>query len=151
MLSLRQSYEVRTSVIEYLKAAFSFKEKEEAEAFLRFIEGEETGLFKGLYLPLKLPFEKSDTAIFATHNSNIPVLEDGEQLLGGASLVRDPPVLQFRALRVGDDPDHRAFAGEERLEGVRVVGTVLLEDLRLEDASVLLRALVVVCDRLLEG
>ena len=80
MLSLRQAYEVRTSVIEYLKAAFSFKEKEEAEAFLRFIEGEETGLFKGLYLPLKLPFEKSDTAIFATHNSNIPVLEDGEQI-----------------------------------------------------------------------
>ena len=62
MLSLQQSYEVRASIIEYLKATFSFKEKEVGEAFLRFIEDGENGLFKGPYLSLKLPFEKSDTA-----------------------------------------------------------------------------------------
>lgn len=50
MLSLQQSYEVRASIIEYLKATFSFKEKEVGEAFLRFIEDEENGLFKGPYL-----------------------------------------------------------------------------------------------------
>jgi len=62
MLSLQQSYEVRASIIEYLKAAFSFKEKAVGEAFFRLIEDEENGLFKGPYLSLKLPFEKSDTA-----------------------------------------------------------------------------------------
>ncbi len=62
MLSLQQAYEVRASIIEYLKATFYFKEKEVKEAFLRFIENEENGLFKGPYLSLKLPFEKSDAA-----------------------------------------------------------------------------------------
>ena len=62
MLSLQQSYEVRASIIEYLKATFTFKEKEVGSAFLRFIEDEENGLFKGPYLSLKLPFETSDVA-----------------------------------------------------------------------------------------
>ncbi len=58
MLSLQQAYEVRASIIEYLKATFTFKEKAVGEAFLKFVEDKQEGLFKGPYISLKLPFEK---------------------------------------------------------------------------------------------
>lgn len=57
MLSLQQAYEVRASILEYLKATFTFKEKAVGDAFLRFVEDEQQGMFKGPYLSLKLPFE----------------------------------------------------------------------------------------------
>jgi len=56
MLALQQAYEVRASILEYLKATFTFKEKEVGQAFRQFIEDEQHGLFKGPYLSLKLPF-----------------------------------------------------------------------------------------------
>lgn len=56
MLPLQQAYEVKQSIIEYLKATFSFKEKEVSEAFYDFIEHPKEGIFKGPYVSLKLPF-----------------------------------------------------------------------------------------------
>ena len=56
MLPLQQAYEIKYSIIEYLKATFSFKEREVNEAFLRFVNDEQNGLFKGPYISLKLPF-----------------------------------------------------------------------------------------------
>lgn len=56
MLPLQQAREVRDSVIEYIKATFPFKESEVANAFYRFIEDKETGIFKGPYISLKTPF-----------------------------------------------------------------------------------------------
>lgn len=58
MLSLQQAYEVQASILEYLKATFTFREKGVGEAFRQFVEDEQNGLFKGPYLSLKLPFEK---------------------------------------------------------------------------------------------
>ncbi len=56
MLPLQQAREVRDSIIEYIKATFLFKEKVVGDAFYRFIEDKEDGLFKGPYVSLKTPF-----------------------------------------------------------------------------------------------
>ncbi len=59
MLPLQQAYEVRSSVLEYIKATFHFKDADVGKAFYRFIEDEKTGLFKGPYVSLKTPFIKA--------------------------------------------------------------------------------------------
>ena len=56
MLPLQQAYEVKYSIIEYLKATFGFKEKAVQKSFNDFIEKE---VFKGPYISLKLPFVKA--------------------------------------------------------------------------------------------
>ena len=50
MLPLQQAYEVKQSLLEYLKATFSFKDR--AQAFYKFINHPEEGIFKG---PFVLP------------------------------------------------------------------------------------------------
>ena len=59
MLPLQQAYEVKHSIIEYLKATFRFKEKAVQKAFNGFINDEEEGVFKGPYISLKMPFVKA--------------------------------------------------------------------------------------------
>jgi DEAD/DEAH box helicase domain-containing protein len=56
MLPLHQAYEVRTAVLEYIKATFRFKDAEVGKAFYQFIENPTDGLFKGPYISLKTPF-----------------------------------------------------------------------------------------------
>ncbi len=60
MLPLQQAYEVKHSILEYLKATFSFKDKSVHEAFYNFVNHPEDGIFKGPYISLKLPFVKSE-------------------------------------------------------------------------------------------
>ncbi|MBT7497666.1 hypothetical protein HN662_05020, partial [Candidatus Woesearchaeota archaeon] len=60
MLPLQQAYEVKQSIIEYLRATFSFKEKKVSDAFYNFIGDPKEGIFKGPYVSLKLPFETSE-------------------------------------------------------------------------------------------
>lgn len=59
MLPLQQAYEVRAAVLEYIKATFHFKDREVGQAFYRFVEDEQHGLFKGPYISLKTPFVKA--------------------------------------------------------------------------------------------
>ncbi len=59
MLPLQQAYEVQHSILEYLKATFSFKDKAVHEAFYKFVTDAEDGIFKGPYVSLKLPFVKA--------------------------------------------------------------------------------------------
>ena len=59
MLPLQQADEVKYSILEYLKATFSFKDKAVHEAFYKFIRDPEDGIFKGPYVSLKLPFVKA--------------------------------------------------------------------------------------------
>ena len=59
MLPLQQAYEVQHSILEYLKATFSFKDKKVHEAFYKFVMDAEDGIFKGPYVSLKLPFVKA--------------------------------------------------------------------------------------------
>lgn len=60
MLPLQQAYEVKTAVLEYIKATFHFKDAAVGKSFYSFIEDEENGLFKGPYVSLKTPFVKAD-------------------------------------------------------------------------------------------
>jgi DEAD/DEAH box helicase domain-containing protein len=60
MLPLHQANEIRHSILEYLKATFSFKDRAVHEAFYKFINDKEDGIFKGPYLSLKLPFVTSE-------------------------------------------------------------------------------------------
>jgi hypothetical protein len=64
MLPLQQAYEVKYSIIEYLKATFGFKEKAVQKSFNEFIERE---VFKGPYISLKMPFVKANI----NYNGNI--------------------------------------------------------------------------------
>jgi len=59
MLPLQQAYEVRTAVLEYIKATFHFKDADVGKAFYQFIEDERNGLLKGPYVSLKTPFVKA--------------------------------------------------------------------------------------------
>lgn len=59
MLPLQQAYEVKHSILEYLKATFSFKDRSVHEAFYQFINNPDEGIFKGPYISLKLPFVTS--------------------------------------------------------------------------------------------
>ncbi len=67
MLPLQQAYEVKHSILEYLKATFSFKDRELHEAFDTFLTDKEEGIFKGPYISLKLPFAQGET------NQEIPL------------------------------------------------------------------------------
>ena len=58
MLALQQAYEVKVSIIEYLKATYSFQDKAVQRAFLDLIENSMDGMFKGPYVSLKLPYKK---------------------------------------------------------------------------------------------
>jgi DEAD/DEAH box helicase domain-containing protein len=58
MLALQQAYEVKVSIIEYLKATYSFQDKGVERAFLNLIENESDGMFKGPYISLKLSYKK---------------------------------------------------------------------------------------------
>lgn len=58
MLALQQAYEVKVSIIEYLKATYSFQDKEVEKAFLSLVEDDKDGMFKGPYVSLKLPYKK---------------------------------------------------------------------------------------------
>lgn len=67
MLPLQQAYEVKTAVLEYIKATFHFKDAAVGKAFYKFIEDEKNGLFKGPYVSLKTPFVKAE------NGENIPL------------------------------------------------------------------------------
>ena len=67
MLPLQQAFEVKQSILEYIKATFSFKERETSDSFYGFIQDEEHGMFKGPYVSLKLPFKTND------ENESIPL------------------------------------------------------------------------------
>lgn len=62
MLPLQQAYEVKQSIIEYLKATFKFKEQKVHESFFNFFEDPSEGIFRdhtclSSYL-LKLPKQR---------------------------------------------------------------------------------------------
>ncbi len=61
MLNLQQAIEIKESILEYLKATFTFQDKEVHKAFYEFIEHPENGMFKGPYVSLKLPFVKANS------------------------------------------------------------------------------------------
>ena len=69
MLSLNQSIEIKESILAYLKATFTFQDKEVHQSFYDFINHPSNGLFKGPYVSLKLPFVKANKE----EQANIPL------------------------------------------------------------------------------
>ena len=67
MLPLQQAQEVRTSILEYIKATYRFKDKDVSDAFYSFIEDSRHGMIKGPYISLKTPFVSCPTGV------NIPL------------------------------------------------------------------------------
>jgi len=57
MLVIQQAYEVKASILEYLKATFSFRDTKVGEAFYNFLENPVKGIFKGPYISIKLPYK----------------------------------------------------------------------------------------------
>jgi DEAD/DEAH box helicase domain-containing protein len=60
MLPLLQAEEIKQSVIEYLKATFSFSDKKLEHSFEDFLLDKRKGMFKGPYLQFRLPFNKHE-------------------------------------------------------------------------------------------
>ena len=56
MLNLQQAIEIKESILEYLKATFTFQDKEVHNSFYDFVTHPKNGIFKGPYLSLRLPF-----------------------------------------------------------------------------------------------
>lgn len=68
MLPLQQAYEVRESILEYIRATYRFKDRNVGDAFYQFIEDPRHGMIKGPYVSLKTPFisAQKDTPISLT-------------------------------------------------------------------------------------
>ncbi|MBF0433597.1 MAG: hypothetical protein HQK83_20125 [Fibrobacteria bacterium] len=60
-----RSIEIKESILAYLKATFTFQDKEVHKAFYNFINHPTDGMFKGPYLSLKLPFVKVNSEVEA--------------------------------------------------------------------------------------
>lgn len=60
MLPLHYALELRSSTLEYLRTTFAFRDKALGRAFDKFLRDEETGLFRGPYLSLRLPYATID-------------------------------------------------------------------------------------------
>ena len=56
MLPLQQAYEVRGSILEFIRTTYRFKDADLQKAFFEFIEDPQHGLLKGPYVSLKAPF-----------------------------------------------------------------------------------------------
>lgn len=67
MLPLQQAYEVKESILEFIRTSYHFKEDAVQKAFYDFIENPERGLIKGPYISLKAPF------VLAPKGRNIPL------------------------------------------------------------------------------
>lgn len=59
MFPLHQAYEVRTAVLEYIKATFRFRDRDVNDKFHEFVADERNGIFKGPYISLRTPFVKA--------------------------------------------------------------------------------------------
>ena len=58
MLSLLQAEEIKSAVVEYLKATYNFDDKKVEQAFEDFLYNKRHGMFKGPYIQIRLPFER---------------------------------------------------------------------------------------------
>jgi DEAD/DEAH box helicase domain-containing protein len=63
MLSLIQADEIKSAVVEYLKATYNFDDKKLEQAFADFLYNKRNGMFKGPYIQIRLPFEQVDKEV----------------------------------------------------------------------------------------
>lgn len=63
MLSLIQAEEIKSAVVEYLKATYNFDDKKVEQAFEDFLYNKRRGMFKGPYIQIRLPYERLENDI----------------------------------------------------------------------------------------
>lgn len=63
MLSLIQAEEIKSAVVEYLKATYNFDDKKLEQAFADFLYNKRSGMFKGPYIQIRLPFEQIEEGV----------------------------------------------------------------------------------------
>lgn len=68
MLPLQQAFEVKESILEFIRTTYEFKDSDVHKAFYEFIEDPQHGLIKGPYISLKAPF------LGAEEGAEIPLL-----------------------------------------------------------------------------
>jgi DEAD/DEAH box helicase domain-containing protein len=59
MIPLTVADQIRTTLLDYLTTTFNFQDEAVEQALLRFLEDGRTGLFKGPYVNLRLPFRRA--------------------------------------------------------------------------------------------
>lgn len=74
MYALHQAHEIRTSILEYLRATFNFRDRKAVEAIDHFLEDPVDGMFKGPYVSLKLPYKKPPA--YDKENTPLDILPD---------------------------------------------------------------------------
>ena len=67
MLPLQQAYEVKGSILEFIRTTYRFKDADVQKAFYEFIEDPQHGLLKGPFISLKAPF------LSAPEGSTVPL------------------------------------------------------------------------------
>ncbi|BAX82354.1 DEAD/DEAH box helicase [Labilibaculum antarcticum] len=67
MLPILQAEEIKHSVTEYLKATFNFQDKNLKLALNDFLFDKRKGMFKGPFMQVRLPFEKTDESDHIEH------------------------------------------------------------------------------------
>ena len=63
MLSLIQAEEIKSAVVEYLKATYNFDDKKVEQAFEDFLYNKRHGMFKGPYIQIRLPYERLENDV----------------------------------------------------------------------------------------
>ena len=72
MLPAHLAENVRKQVLYYLQSTFDFRDKAVEQAFQRFLEDPETGLFKGPWVLLRRPFRPADEAETRPFEFSVP-------------------------------------------------------------------------------
>ena len=62
MLPLQQAYEVKESILEYIRTTFSIKDRDVNDAFFNFISDPKNGIFKGPYISVRAPYKSEPNA-----------------------------------------------------------------------------------------
>ena len=72
MLPAHIAQNIRRQILYYLQSTFSFRDKNTDQAFQRFLEDPEAGLFKGPWVQLKRPFRPAPTNVALPFDLKVP-------------------------------------------------------------------------------
>ena len=72
MLPAHIAQNIRRQILYYLQATFSFRDKKVDDAFQRFLEDPDFGLFKGPWVQLKRPFRPAPSDVTFPFDINVP-------------------------------------------------------------------------------
>ena len=72
MLPSHLAVNIRKQILYYLQSTFTFRDKRVEDAFTRFLEDPESGLFKGPWVQLRRPFRSAPQGVKFPFDIEIP-------------------------------------------------------------------------------